>query len=213
MNPIPLTSDSGHIKSKFTLSPPAEDLLDPILTGDRQLPSPLDLALLADIGYQVTTSYLYLRDKLTTPIIRFQNTEKPGTYLFAGEQEAASIRQNYKNFKEEGFAFQVAVEKTDPLLQPFYRFQNTDQGREGTYLFVGEQEAASIRTSYKNFKEEGVAFYAYPAGIGVGTTDFSRFQNSSLPGTYLFTGPTETSSVVANYPGFSLDGSAFAAVV
>ncbi|MFM7439371.1 MAG: hypothetical protein ACKO2V_12330, partial [Snowella sp.] len=99
-----------------------------------------------------------LNAKLTTPIIRFQNTDKPGTYLFAGEQEAASIRQNYKGFKEEGLAFQVAVSKDDPLMQPFYRFRNTQKGREGTYLFAGQQEATSIRTNYKNFVEEGLAF-------------------------------------------------------
>ncbi len=148
--------------------------------------------------------------KLTTPIIRFRNNDKPGTYLFAGEQEAISIRKNNKNFVEEGIAFPVAVSKTDPLMQPFYRFKNTDKGREGTYLFAGEQEAASIRKSYKNFVEEGLAFYAFPAGVGGGTTDFIRFQNKSLPGTYLFTGPSETKSVLTN-PGFILEGSAFAA--
>jgi hypothetical protein len=152
-----------------------------------------------------------LKDKLTTPIIRFQNTDKPGTYLFAGEQEAASIRQNYKGFKEEGLAFQVAVNKDDPLMQPFYRFQNTTKGREGTYLFADEKEAISIRQNYKNFKEEGLAFYAYSAGVGGGTTDFARFQNKNAPGTYLFTGPSETSSVLTNFPSFMLEGSAFAA--
>ena len=151
-----------------------------------------------------------LSDKLTTPIIRFQNTDKPGTYLFAGEQEAASIRQNYKGFKEEGLAFQVAVSKDDPLMQPFYRFRNTQKGREGTYLFAGQQEAISIRTKYKNFVEEGLAFYAYSAGVGGGTTDFARFQNKGLLGTYLFTGSSETTSVMNN-SGFTLEGSAFAA--
>jgi hypothetical protein len=149
-------------------------------------------------------------DKLTTPIIRFQNTDKPGTYLFAGEQEAASIRQNYKGFKEEGIAFQVAVSKDDPLMQLFYRFRNTQKGREGTYLFAGQQEATSIRTKYKNFVEEGLAFYAYSAGVGGGTTDFARFQNKNTLGTYLFTGPSETTSVMNN-SGFTLEGSAFAA--
>ena len=166
------------------------------------------------VGYDANGKLLNdtsLSDKLKTPIIRFQNKDKPGTYLFAGEQEAASIRQNNKNFKEEGLAFQVAVEKTDPLMQGFYRFQNTTKGREGTYLFAGEQEAASIRQNYKNFVEEGLAFYTYSAGIGGGMTDFARFQNKDLPGTYLFTGPDETSSVISNYNNFTFEGSAFAA--
>jgi hypothetical protein len=95
-------------------------------------------------------------------------------------------------------------------MQPFYRFKNTTKGREGTYLFAGEQEATSIRANYKHFVEEGLAFYAYSAGVGGGTTDFARFQNKGLPGTYLFTGPSETSSV-RNNSGFTLEGSAFAA--
>jgi hypothetical protein len=141
---------------------------------------------------------------------RFQNTGQPGTYLFAGEQEANSIRQSFKNFKEEGFAFQVAIEKSDPLLQPFYRFRNTALGREGTYLFAGEQEAVSIRQNYKNFVEEGLAFYAYGGGSGTGTTNFARFQSKTVPGTYLFTGPAETPSVLSN-PNFAYEGTAFAA--
>lgn len=150
-------------------------------------------------------------DQLQTPLIRFQNTDRPGTYLFAGATEAISIRQNYPSFKEEGFAFQVAVSKTDPLMQTFYRFRNDDPGREGTYLFAAEQEAISIRQNYKNFVEEGVAFYSYSAGIGNGTTDYNRFQNSNVPGTYLFAGPGETQSIINNYPAFILEGSAFAA--
>jgi hypothetical protein len=96
------------------------------------------------------------------------------------------------------------------LMQPFYRFRNTQKGREGTYLFTGQQEAISIRSKFKNFVEEGLAFYAYSAGVGGGTTDFTRFQNKNTLGTYLFTGPSETSSVLTN-SGFTVEGSAFAA--
>ena len=171
-------------------------------------PDAFIIGLNSDNGNRLTNTPL--KDKLTTPIIRFQNMDKPGTYLFAGEQEAVSIRQNYKGFKEEGLAFQVAVSKDDPLMQPFYRFRNTQKGREGTYLFTGQQEAISIRSKFKNFVEEGLAFYAYSAGVGGGTTDFTRFQNKNTLGTYLFTGPSETSSVLTN-SGFTVEGSAFAA--
>ncbi|MDJ0651008.1 MAG: hypothetical protein QNJ60_20130 [Xenococcaceae cyanobacterium MO_188.B19] len=41
--------------------------------------------------------------------IRFQNRDRPGTYLFAGQQEAESIRANFPNFDEEGAAFEVVV--------------------------------------------------------------------------------------------------------
>jgi hypothetical protein len=160
----------------------------------------------------ITIPKTQLKDNLTDNLIRFRNTDRPGTYLFAGLEEAISIRQNYKNFIEEGTAFQVATNAFDPLLQPFYRFQNTAPGREGTYLFAGAEEAASIRQNYKNFIEEGIAFYAYAAGVGGGTTEFSRFQNNAMPGTYLFAGPEESAAIVNNPNlGFTYEGVAFAA--
>ena len=153
-----------------------------------------------------------LKDNLTDELIRFRNNDRPGTYLFAGLEEAASIRQNFKNFIEEGIAFQVATSQTDPLLQPFSRFQNTAPGREGTYLFAGAEEAASIRQNFKNFIEEGIAFYAYSAGVGGGTTEFSRFQNNAMPGTYLFAGPEESTAILNNPNlNFTYEGIAFAA--
>jgi hypothetical protein len=215
--PISLSPDLGHIADNFTLNNISDFLMDATYSGGRTLPTSLDLALLTDIGYQVLskdegwnliTPVPTLTPPLDTPLFRFQNTSVPGTYLFAGAEEAASIRQNYKNFREEGFAFGVATSQTDPLLQPFYRFQNTS--RPGTYLYAGAEEAASIRQNYKNFHEEGLAFYAYSAGVGMGTT-FNRFQNTDLPGTYLFAGPSETESILANYPNFRLEGTAFEA--
>lgn len=146
----------------------------------------------------------------TTKMYRFQNESQPGTYLFASEGEAASIRRNFSNFKEEGLAFQVSVDKNDPLMQGFYRFRNTAPGREGTYLFVGEQEANAIRQNYNNFIDEGLAFYAHSGGTGSGTVDFARFQSKSVPGTYLFTSPGETAAVLNN-PNFTYEGIAFAA--
>jgi hypothetical protein len=174
-------------------------------------PGPIVRGLLRDEGWNIInpiTPVPPLTPPLDTPLFRFQNTSVPGTYLFAGAEEAANIRQNYKNFREEGFAFGVATSQADPLLQPFYRFRNTSV--PGTYLYAGEQEAASIRQNYKNFYEEGLAFYAYGAGVEKGTT-FNRFQNTSLPGTYLFAGPSETESILANYPNFHLEGIAFKA--
>lgn len=153
-----------------------------------------------------------IRDNLTDDLIRFRNNDRPGTYLFAGAGEAVNIRQNFSNFIEEGVAFQVATSQTDPLLQPFYRFQNTAPGREGTYLFASAEEATSIRQNFNNFSEEGIAFYAYAAGVGGGTTEFSRFQNNAMPGTYLFAGPEESTNILTNPSlNFTYEGVAFAA--
>ncbi|MBD2653561.1 VCBS repeat-containing protein [Synechocystis sp. FACHB-383] len=153
-------------------------------------------------------------DLLNTPFIRFQNTNQPGTYLFVNQVEAAAIRNNpgLRQFVEEGVAFQVAQQKTDPLQQGFFRFQNTSL--PGTYLFANEGEAAAIRSNpnLSNFVEEGLAFYAYGPGTGNGTADFTRFQSVGVPGTYLFTAPGETSSVIGN-PNFVREGIAFSAAL
>jgi len=165
---------------------------------------------LSGLEFVWTSAPTPVPDTLTSsPMYRFKNMDQPGTYLFAGGEEAKNIRVNFKNFKEEGLAFSVATEKNDPLLQDFYRFRNTASGREGTYLFAGAEEAASIRANFKDFVEEGLAFYAYPGGMG--TADFSRFQNSAIRGTYLFAGPTETASILANFPNFIYEGIAFGA--
>ncbi|MBE9241797.1 hypothetical protein IQ217_06405 [Synechocystis salina LEGE 00031] len=153
-------------------------------------------------------------DGLLSSFIRFQNTNQPGTYLFASAGEAAAIRSNpgLRQFAEEGVAFRVALQKTDPLQQAFFRFQNTNL--PGTYLFVNEGEAAAIRSNpgLSNFVEEGLAFYAYGSGTGNGTVDFTRFQSVGVPGTYLFTSPGETSSVIGN-PNFVREGVAFSAAL
>ena len=44
-----------------------------------------------------------------TEFIRFQNSERPGTYLFAGPEEAQGIRDSFPSFEEEGVAFEVGA--------------------------------------------------------------------------------------------------------
>ena len=145
-------------------------------------------------------------DFLNTPITRFQNRDIPGTYLFAGPEESAGIRQNFPNFIEEGRAFSVATEPGEDLI-PIYRFQSTQT--PGTYLFVDEAERQGINRNFSNnFNEEGLAFYAYEANSGIGTTLY-RFQNSGLPGTFLYTGPSERDNVLANFPAFVDEGAVF----
>ncbi len=66
-------------------------------------------------------------------INRFQNTARRGTYLFAGEQESANIRRNFRNFAEEGAAFRVFSQPGDDLTR-INRFQNRNV--PGTYLYA-----------------------------------------------------------------------------
>ncbi len=144
--------------------------------------------------------------ELTTPIYRFQNSSVPGTYLFVGEAERANILQNFTNFVEEGFAFRVGEAPGENVI-PLYRFQS--RVTPGTYLFVGEQERAGINANFsESFTEEGLAFYVYNGGANLGTT-FYRFQNSGLPGTYLFAGGTERANILEDFPAFIEEGIAF----
>lgn len=74
---------------------------------------------------------------MDTPIYRLQNLDRPGTYLYAGEEEVRNIGRNYPQFQLEGLAFNVS-ETADEDLLTIYRFRN--QNIAGTYLFVGEEE-------------------------------------------------------------------------
>ena len=143
---------------------------------------------------------------LNTSINRFQNTDIPGTYLFAGEAESENIRENFPNFTEEGLAFEVAVEPGNDLI-PLYRFQSI--ATPGTYLFAGETERENINQNFADsFNEEGLAFYVYSVGSGRGST-FYRFQNQDRSGTYLFAGEAERENILANFPNFIEEGAAF----
>ncbi|MDJ0903037.1 MAG: PQQ-dependent sugar dehydrogenase [Xenococcus sp. MO_188.B8] len=147
--------------------------------------------------------------ELNTPITRFQNSDRPGTYLFAGSQESQSIRNNFPNFIEEGPAFKVATEPEDDLIG-LNRFQNSNL--PGTYLYAGEEESQNIRQNFPNFIEEGIAFYVHGAGAGK-ETPFFRFQNSLVPGTYLYATGTEADNIRANFPDFIEEGIAFEAKI
>ena len=95
-----------------------------------------------------------------TPLFRFQSTQRPGTYLFAGEAERNSINAdpNLSNtFTEEGISFYVYGAGSG-VATPFSRFQNSLVS--GTYLYAAGAEAENIRANFPNFIEEGIAFEA-----------------------------------------------------
>ena len=143
-----------------------------------------------------------------TPLYRFQNTDRPGTYLYVGEEERASILANHRNFREEGYAFRVADENGVGGI-PIYRFQS--KAVPGTYTYVGETEATFIQTYYsETFELESAepAFYVAEYGSGLGMS-LSRFQNSQNPGTYLFAGGGERDHIRAAFYGFVDEGFAF----
>ena len=156
-------------------------------------------------GEAIAISATENSDTLNTPINRFQNSELPGTYLYAGEAESQNIRANFPNLIEEGQAFKVAVEPGDNLIR-LNRFQNSDL--PGTYLYAGEAESQNIRVNFPNFIEEGIAFYVYDGAANLGV-DVYRFQNQDLPGTYIFVTGEERQNILANFPNFVEEGVAF----
>jgi len=147
---------------------------------------------------------------LDTSFFRFQNSNVPGTYLYAFGDEAQSIRNNFPGFVEEGVAFNAAIQPDDELI-PLYRFQSNQL--PGTFVFVGEEERNGINANPNlsgSFTEEGIAFYVYGAGSNEETA-FSRFQNSSLPGTFFYASGPEADGIRANFPNFIDEGIAFEA--
>lgn len=131
---------------------------------------------------------------LDTPIYRFQNKDVSGAYLFAGEEESQSIRENHTNFTEEGLAFKV-THQGDSLIR-INRFQNKDI--LGAYLFASEEESKSIRENHTNFIEEGIAFYAASVGSSTGSGIY-RFQSLVNPGAYIFVGEQERQNIIQSY--------------
>ncbi len=137
------------------------------------------------------------------PLFRFQNSSNPGAYLYAGEAENQSVRANYPNFVEEGFAFNVSKEGDDRLTR-FNRFQN--MAVPGSYLYAEERESQNIRQNFPQFREEGIAFYALDGEANLGV-DIYRLQSEA--GAYIFVGEQEKNNILANFPQFRLEGVAF----
>lgn len=155
-----------------------------------------------------TNSFVTLDVEFEGDFVRFQNSNAPEAYIYATGNEVHNIRNNFPDFVEEGIAFNAAIEPDDELI-PFYRFQNNQIS--GAYLFVGEEERNNINASpnFSNiFTEEGIAFYVFGVGTDQETT-FSRFQNSDVPGTYIYATGIEADNIRNNLPGFIDEGIAF----
>ncbi|MEM9274925.1 MAG: PPC domain-containing protein [Cyanobacteria bacterium P01_F01_bin.143] len=162
--------------------------------------------LTATLGDSSTTNLL------DTTFTRFQNTGVPGTYIYATGEEADNISANLPGFIEEGVAFNAAIAPDDKLIA-FTRLENNQLPE--TYLYVGAEELANINAdpNFSNaFTEQGIAFYVY--GVGAGEeTPFNRFQNTDVPGTYLYATGAEADAIRAGSPNFVDEGAAFEALI
>jgi len=81
---------------------------------------------------------------------------------------------------------------------------------------VGESERSNIQGDAnlsQAFNEEGLAFHVYGAGSGE-ATEFYRFRNLNLPGSYIYATGTERENILANFSNsFVEEGIAFEAEV
>ena len=89
---------------------------------------------------------------------------------------------------------------------PVNRFQNDNL--PGSYLYAGEEESESIRVSFSNMIEEGLAFNV-ATEPGDDLISLNRFQNSDVPGTYLYAGEQESQLIRQNFPNMIDEGLAF----
>ncbi|ELS02890.1 5'-nucleotidase/2',3'-cyclic phosphodiesterase-like hydrolase [Xenococcus sp. PCC 7305] len=142
--------------------------------------------------------------ELDTDIFRFRGEiAGQASYLYAGSDEAESIRANFADtFTEEGFALTVSAKPQDGLID-LYRFRS----EQGTYLYVGEDERNSINNDPNLatvFVEEGRAFSVYGAGSGE-ATEFSRFRNLNSPNNYLYAAGTEAESIRNDFASTFVD--------
>ena len=64
-----------------------------------------------DFNEEGLAFYVYGADSgIGTTFYRFQNENRPGTYLFVGPDEREDILANFPNFIEEGPAFNASTE-------------------------------------------------------------------------------------------------------
>ncbi|VEP17401.1 Alkaline phosphatase [Hyella patelloides LEGE 07179] len=151
-------------------------------------------------------------DLLDTEIFRFRRLGGVSSYIFVAEAEAQNIRENFADtFEEEGVAFEVSLEANEEL-DSLYRFQSNNN--PGRYLYVGEEERASINANFsESFTEEGLAFSVYGAGAGE-ANEFTRFRNLNSPENYLYATGAEAQNIRDNFATiFEEEGAAFEAEI
>ena len=164
----------------------------------------------------------------TIELFRFRNTTfDTGTYLFVGEEERESIRNDpdlNQTFELEGVqedetintAFTASLEPGDDL-EPYYRLRSL--ATPGTYLFAGQSEYDTIFAEDSDQRDQWVQegldgeedvpeFYLYSSSADRGA-QFNRFQNNQN-NTFLYAGPDETAAIEEDFSElFVNQGNAF----
>ena len=209
-NPIPLDLNHAQIEEDFSLDPQSDALLDEIFTfGDRNLPTDLDLAIFADIGYEIL-GY----DQ--TPVHRFFQFDRGFHFYTISEAEREDITDRSATgelqYNYENVAFNVLASDTDILTGasiegalPVYRFFNTQTGAH--FYTMDENEKDVIIDTLDNYNFEGEAYYAFASESAIlETVPLYRMLNTQT-GSHLFTiNRGEFETILDTLPHFNAEG-------
>lgn len=208
--PIPLDQDGNHIQDGFTLDADGDALLDKSFTfGERNLPTSLDLAILSDIGYEVSAL-----DR--AQVNRFFEYKKGFHFYTADQNEKRVVKERSEAgqmpYKYEGVAYDVLAKDTDILtgekiddVAPVYRFFNR---QTGAHLYtMDENEKNTIRQNPGSYNFENVAYYAFDSKPqNIETIPLYRMFNIQT-GSHFFTTDTNEFNVLSQtQPNFRPEG-------
>ena len=208
--PIPLDDDHNHIEEGFTVNAETDTLLDKSFTfGERTLPTSLDLAILADIGYDIAPFE-------RTEVHRFFRHDR-GFHFYTADQneqqvvqelgEAGQLPYNYEGVGYDvlGTGEDIFTGITIEAAQPVYRFFNRTTG---SHLYtMDENERDFIIDNLSGLDFEDIAYYAFASEpSNIETIPLYRMLNTQTS-THLFTADTnEFDYLRANQPQFQIEG-------
>ena len=202
---VPLDEDHNHILNGYTLDA-TDALLDKSFTfGERNLPTNLDLAILADIGYDVIAY-----DDI--PVHRFFQYEKGFHFYTADENEREYVYERSIDgelkYKYENVAYRVLKSDQDILTgekiegaSPVYRFFNRDTG---SHLYtMDEGEKNYIDANLDNYSFDGINYYGFESpSEDIETVPLYRMYNT-ISGSHLFTTDVNEFNTLNNSEEFS----------
>jgi len=162
--PVPLDEDEDHIEESFSLDSNADALLDKTFTfGERNLPTALDLGILADIGYDV----IIYDDE---PVYHFYQFDKD-LHFYTADRNERNVTVEKSNdgkldYRLEDVAFRTLMSDKDILtgetiegVSPVYRFFDTESGEH--FFTIDEAQKDSIRADLGDYVFEGISYYAF----------------------------------------------------
>ncbi len=204
--PVPLDGDAIHIEDGFTLDSDGDAALDKSFTfGERNLPTDLDLAILADIGYDI----IAYND---VPVHRFFQYEKGFHFYTADENERENVFERSIDgelkYNYENVAYRVLASDKDSLTgetiegaKPVYRFFNTDTG---AHLYtMDENEKDYILENLSNYSFDGINYYGFEVQPeDIETVPLYRMYNTQS-GSHLFTIDSNEFNTIKNSEEFS----------